>query len=221
MLLIYCFSIGYNIPKFFEIKTVVLSENNATVSEMGLGNETSTVNDVQDMIHSTNVQYIFEPTEMRKNIYYYGIYHIGCEMVFQFITPLLILVVANLSIIAELIKHKSGLPFVLVGEGINQENSNTYQPPNQQRGRQKQVDRAKVTLAICGIFIFCHLFKWVLNIYELYFRCKNYTLSEEEIRQIIYEKQWFDEVMSISNTLVVLNSSVNFYIYILKEVCTR
>ena len=218
---IYCFSVVYNIPKFFEIRAIVVRENNTTVSEMGLVNETRVVNDVQDMIDSTNMHYIFEPTEMRKNIYYYGIYHIGCAMVFQFIAPLLILVVANISILTELIKYKSGLPGIMVEEGINQGNTISYQPPNQQRGREKQVDRAKVTLAICGIFIFCHLFKWVLNIYELYLRCKNYTLSEEEIAQIMYERQWFDQVISISNILVVLNSSVNFYIYILKEVCTK
>ena len=184
------------------------------------------VSDDQENIvtmNSTNeFDYSFEPTEMRKNVYYYGIYHIGCEMVFQFIAPLLILVVANISILAQLIKYNSGPPDVSVGEGINQGNTNTtFQPPNQQRGRRKQVDRAKVTLAICGMFIFCHLFKWVLNIYELYLRCKNYTLPEEKIEEIIYYTPWFNKVISISNTLVVLNSSINFYIYILKDVCTR
>jgi hypothetical protein len=221
---IYCFAVVYNIPKFFEIRAVVLQNNNTTVSETDLVNETTMVYDVQDtvvMINATNVQYIFEPTEMRKNVYYYGIYHIGCEMVFQFIAPLFILVVANISILTQLIKYNSGPPDVSIGEGINQGNTTTYQPPNQQRCRQKQVDRAKVTLAICKIFIFCHLFKWVLNIYELYMRCKNYTLSEEEIEKIIYETQWFDKVVTISNTLVVLNSSINFYVYVLKDVCTK
>ena len=89
---------------------------------------------------------------------------------------------------------------------------------SRQRRQRTQVDRAKVTLAICGVFIFCHLFKWVLNIYELYVHLSTYNLSEEETEERFKELQsnWFGTVVNISNTLVVLNSSINFYVYILK-----
>ena len=81
--------------------------------------------------------------------------------------------------------------------------------------------RAKVTLAICGIFLFCHLFKWVLNIYELYFRFRNNHLSEEETESMMNGSDWFIAVVNISNTLVILNSSINFYVYVLKDCWTK
>ena len=69
--------------------------------------------------------------------------------------------------------------------------------------------------------LFCHLFKWVLNIYELYIRLRNSDLSEEKKQEEINSSEWFAPVINISNTLVILNSSINFYIYVLKDGWTK
>ena len=65
------------------------------------------------------------------------------------------------------------------------------------------------------------LFKWVLNFYELYIRFKSSNLSEEEKEEEINQSDWFATVVNISNTLVILNSSINFYVYVLKDGWTR
>ena len=219
---IFCFAIIYNFPKFFEIRAVpyIVTSNNlsSTNVENSVQEETNII-DIENEEYSLISGYTVEPTELRKNTLYYGIYHIGCEVIFQFIIPLLLLFIANLSILMELVKFGS-TPMDISMEEANH-NITAHQHSTPQRSRKNQVDRAKVTLLICGIFIFCHLFKWVLNIYELYIRCKNYSLSEEEKEEIINESEWFGTVINISNTLVVLNSSINFYVYVLKDVCTR
>ena len=221
---IFSFAIIYNIPKFFEIRTVaefVTYTNHTIKKDLDITKEENYSKNIEDNeAPSSTWEYTFEPTELRKNILYYGIYHIGCEMIFQFIVPLILLFIANFSILFELIKYGSTPLECSVGEETSH-NITMRQHSMPQRGRKKQVDRAKVTLAICGIFIFCHLFKWVLNIYELYIRCKNYTLSEEEKEELINESEWFGTVVNVSNTLVVLNSSINFYVYVLKDLCTR
>ena len=193
----------------------------------------------------TNFDYTVEPTELRQNVIYYGVYHIGCAIIFQFIAPLFVLIIANLMILKQLLKDSHQRSSIANEHGfqritnlmmlrpLNRPNtcpssaSNVESvpgpvlisnPSSRQRRHKTQVDRAKVTLAICGIFIFCHLFKWVLNIYELYVHLSTYNLSEEETEERFRELQsnWFGTVVNISNTLVVLNSSINFYVYVLK-----
>ena len=174
-----------------------------------------------------NLQYSFEPTELRKNVNYYGVYHIGCAITFLFILPLLVLITTNILILKVLIKHNYGPPAMMSngagGGGADgfQRTMSMHQHPSQLRRRRNQVDRAKVTLAICGIFLFCHLFKWVLNIYELYIRFRSSNLSEAEKEEAINQSDWFATVVNISNTLVILNSSINFYIYVLKDGWTK
>ena len=244
------FSVVYNIPRFFEIRTVKIHDDvniNGTFLESNIENITKkasfltkdesilNLNRTQEIDNHylsknvsmlQNFEYAFEPTELRQNVNYYGVYHIGCAITFLFILPLLVLITANILILKALIKHNYGPPAMMTNGGGErgggfQRTMSMHQHPSQLRRRQNQVDRAKVTLAICGIFLFCHLFKWVLNIYELYIRFRSSNLSEEEKQAAINQSDWFATVVNISNTLVILNSSINFYVYVLKDGWTK
>ena len=158
---------------------------------------------------------------------YYAVYHIECATIFQFILPLIVLIIGNILIIKCLIQHNYGTSL----EMSNIERSlhtgmltsvSIHRHPTQRRRNRNQVDRAKVTLVICGIFICCHLFKWAMNIYEFYFRFRNPNLSEEETENaLLFQTEWFSIVLNISNILVVFNSSIPFYVYILKVTWTN
>ena len=69
-----------------------------------------------------------------------------------------------------------------------------------------EVVLAKVNIAIAVVFIIFHSVKRIPNIYEL-------------IQRIYHENgkiewpMWIESITSISHFLIVLNSSVNFYIY--------
>ena len=252
---IICFSVLYNIPRFFEVRTVIINGkyNNETVfNESGCAQTLGQFNEVNDAVESnmTMFEYTVEPTELRQNVIYYGVYHIGCAIIFQFLAPLFLLVIANLMIINQLLKDSHRQSSISNQDGFNRSTNLTRLGPlnrqttspslatnvesvpgpvyfsnqsSRQRRQRTQVDRAKVTLAICGVFIFCHLFKWILNIYELYVHFSTRNLSEEETEDKFSELQsnWFGTVVNISNTLVVLNSSINFYVYVLKVCWTK
>ena len=226
------FSIIYNIPRFFEIKTIYIPQdphpNNAKIANIScISNHTQDCNNSESELDGQEVhqtfQYSFEATKLRQNVNYYGVYHVGCAIIFQFILPLLVLIILNILIVRELIKHNNGPAAMMSnGDGL-QRTMSIHQGPSQLRRRRNQVDRAKVTLAICGIFLVCHMFKWVLNFYEFYRRIIGilHNLTEAETESAIYESGWFIVVINISNTLVVLNSSLNFYIYVLKDLWTK
>ena len=241
---IICFSIAYNIPRFFEVRTVEQNHDGITMDMIKLNQSLKNLSGVAQTLRNTSnfSTYIIEPTAIRKNVVYYGVYHIGCAIIFQFIAPLIVLILANIMILKQLIKYNHESPPISNKDGSHRmKNTNFLRPLienrlnnsitnetsfhsttaiNQQSVEQKrkrnQIDRTKITLAICGIFTFCHLFKWVLNIYELYIRFSSQNLSEEKTNERINESDWFGTVVNISNTLVVLNSSINFYVYVLK-----
>ena len=207
---IICFSVLYNIPRFFELKTVidygpVYNDTNIYLSAKNKTLEITA--DFDGKMENVSI-YSIEATAMRLNVAYYGIYHIGCAIIFQFMLPLLVLLVGNVMILQRLLKDSLGSSPICSDGARGQ-----FGPQVTQHRRRSQIGRTRVTLAICGIFTACHLFKWVLNIYELYVR---YNLSEKETEQLLNDSVWFETVVSISNTLVVLNSSINFYVYLLK-----
>ena len=209
---IVCFSVLYNIPRFFELKTVidygpVYNDTNKYLSVKNKTLEFTT--DFDEKMENVSI-YSIEATAMRLNVAYYGIYHIGCAIIFQFMVPLLVLLVGNVMILKQLSKDSLGSS-PMCSDGARGQ----FGPQVTQhiKRRRSQIGRTRVTLAIFGIFTTCHLFKWVLNIYELYVR---YNLSEKETEQLLNDSVWFETVVSVSNTLVVLNSSINFYVYLLK-----
>ena len=208
---IICFSVLYNIPRFFELKTVinygpVYNDTNTYLSAKNKTLEFTV--DFDGKMENVSI-YSIEATAMRLNVAYYGIYHIGCAIIFQFMVPLLVLLVGNVIILKQLLKDSLGSS-PICRDGTRGQSG----PEVTQHGRRRsQIGRTRVTLAICGIFTTCHLFKWVLNIYELYVR---YNSSEKETEKLLNDSVWFDTIVNISNTLVVLNSSINFYVYLLK-----
>lgn len=70
--------------------------------------------------------------------------------------------------------------------------------------KKNEIALAKVSLSIVFVFILCHSVKWIPNLFELA------RLAWDDKREW---PPWIESVTHISHFLMVLNSSVNFYIY--------
>ena len=129
------------------------------------------------------------PTAMRLDENYKQIYVIWLAFLLMCIGPFVLLVALNALIVRELIKLSGGNN-IIVGPGS---------PSN----RGKDIILAKVSLAIVFVFILCHTFKWIPNVYE-----------------VMYPDDWPNWIKIIthfSHLALVFNSSVNFYIYLGKH----
>ena len=69
---------------------------------------------------------------------------------------------------------------------------------------------AKINLIVASVFILCNFFRWIPNTYELLQVISNSQFGEDLDLQIT-------KIGHVSNCLLVLNSSVNFYIYYLSH----
>lgn len=162
-------------------------------------------------------KYNVVPTDMRTNTYYYSIYYIWTNFLVMGSGPFLILVILNLRTLKGLMSSvRLSVPQVRartlsIVEGdstacVNRlRNADDGNADNGTRQiKTSEVRLAKVSLMIVFVFIICHSARWIPNIYELYSR----VISDDLIWS-----PWVESVTNVSNFLVVLNSSVNFFIY--------
>ena len=108
---IICFSVIYNIPRFFEVKTIIQYHNkpfNDTfdINLNGSNQEFVEVGENKSN-NSQHIKYTVIPTELRKDVNYYGVYSVGCAIIFQFLVPLFVLIIGNFMIIQQLIKNNN------------------------------------------------------------------------------------------------------------------
>ena len=105
------FSVIYNIPKFFEIEVVstvpIIPKNIANVSRNhGLFDTLEEQLEPQDLnTTSKKLGYRFAPTALIRNPYYYQIYLVGLNLVFNGLIPFVVLITLNILILKQVRKQ--------------------------------------------------------------------------------------------------------------------
>ena len=138
------FSVVYNLPKFFEIKTSFCDSTLKHESENHATNEWI-------IDHNVNGPYYY-PTEMRRNYLYKTIYLTGMNIVFMLICPFLVLILLNVLTLMNLKRY--------------QENQRKTEPHLGSKS-ERVVTLVKITLAIVITSVFCHSIKWAPTLFEM------------------------------------------------------
>ena len=135
------FSLLYNAPKFFELRTEVSHDaENGTIT------------------------YDIQPRAFRVNTVYFKVYCIWMNFIFMGLIPFVLLIVLNSLTLRSLVTHYTAD----VGGSINHNNGNNSSSSGSAATTKKnEIALAKVSLTIVFIFILCHSVKWIPNLYEL------------------------------------------------------
>ena len=135
---------------------------------------TETRNNVsRDKEEVVKFEYEVELTSLRKNKYYYTIYIIGLNLLFNGVIPYAIIVVLNILLYNRLKKIviSSSYPSFSGSIQLSQfpRNSNTQSTCDTKTTRIKfsEIDLAKISIIIAAVFLTFHSIKWIPNIYEL------------------------------------------------------
>ena len=79
----------------------------------------------------------------------------------------------------------------------------------------KELRLARISLCIVWLFLFCHVWKLVPTFFSTFLDDSNMENDEDMALGIRVEwPEWLYMVENISHTLITLNSSLNFLIYI-------
>ena len=79
----------------------------------------------------------------------------------------------------------------------------------------KELRLARISLCIVWLFLFCHVWKLVPTIYSTFIADDSENQNEDMALGItVVWPDWLHVIENISHTLITLNSSLNFLIYI-------
>ena len=81
---------------------------------------------------------------------------------------------------------------------------------NEEITRQVQLQLAEINLIIVAIFIVCHVFRHIPTIHQLSYHNEQNPTEKCPYKDTIYS------IVEVSEVVVVLNSSINFYVYLFK-----
>ena len=206
--------------------TSIIGDNNSTIKSDNYTAEDIPIT-AENMKNSQEYKYEFELTSLRKNKYYYSIYIIGLNFIFNGLIPFAVIIILNVLLYKQLatIISSSRSPFnsrspsIALAQYGRSLSTTSFQNKNRGSFRRRSIVRrriklteimlAKVSIGIVIVFVICHSVKWIPNIYELVQRLLQETTKSENIAWPL----WVQYITEISHFLTVLNSSVNFYIY--------
>ena len=128
-----------------------------------------------------------------------NIYTLWCDVVFSGIIPIAFLIVLNILIFNEMKRYKCYMNGDL----------------NEEINRQVQLQMAEINLIIVAVFIICHVFRQIPTIHQLSYHNKQNAIKTLD-KDICPYKDTIYSIVEVSQVLVVLNSSISFYVYLFK-----
>ena len=212
IIFILVFSIIYNLPRFFSMATFACVNGTLqSISNLHQSGETS--NSI--VSNCTSEEVFVRPTSLRLNPYYYSVYLFWMDLCIMEVLPIIFLVVINVLILRSFrirLQHRLRSKSIAVGlvntsaTLLQKRNISTGTPQRKTTLTLEHIELglAKLSIVIVFIFIFCHSFKIIPNIYELIFGIS----QDGEL-----ESSWVRSVIHLSNFLIVLCCSSNFYVY--------
>ena len=222
IIFILIFSVLYNLPRFFSFTTFSCSDDFFAESDEPSSDEFFTRSEapvnaainssktIQTEINCTAGTTEVRPTALRLNYYYYSVYLFWMDLCVMEFLPIVVLIVLNMLVLKSFRKKlKKRLRSHSISIGPSLLVNRRISSPRPQRKNTLTIEHielglAKLSLVIVFIFILCHSFKLIPNIYELFF-----GLSQEGELQA----SWIRSIIHFSNFLIVLCCSSNFYVY--------
>ena len=179
--------------------------------------ERSTKNNSFFFNEDVQFEYQVKSSSLRKNRYYYTIYIIGLNLLVNGVLPFTIIFILNILLHNQLKQiipidpcHSTRESFASMSAmGNNHGHQNSMPQINF-----SEIVLAKISIIIAAVFLTFHSVRWIPNIFELTQR----KLSDMEE---IHWPKWIQTVTTISHFLILLNSSVNYYIYAFTHNKTR
>jgi len=131
-----------------------------------------------------------KPTDLRLNHLYINVYLIYLNLIVNGLVPFISILVLNICIYLQIVQIQKGNVVSNV------------------RSNQQEIRLSQISVAITGVFILCHSVKWIPNIWELATVLQSGKVDDWP--------DWVQLISCLSHLLTTFNSSVNFFIYLIK-----
>ena len=165
--------------------------------------------------NSTRYKYKFESTPMSENESYYIVYRTALKFIFNLAIPSGIIISLSILLYRQIKmtpinsnqSHRSSIP-LCKSHHHNMQDNQLLQTKTS-RLNLNEVQLSKLSICIALIRTICQSIKWIPNIYELV-----QLMNSKDLLHIIWPL-WVESIIDISHFLMVLNSSVHSYVYLM------
>ena len=206
------FSVIYYIPRFFELYVGDRNKcnhfSNATVlNTNGITEETHKM----DARENCMPNYGIMPTSLRSNPFYVFWYIIVFNLTLTAVIPLCVLTFLNCRIITSLKKFSENKRSLRNGNFRSSADSSDQRPYQTASSSSTDVKKTFILFSIVLLFAICHSLRVTFNIDEFIINMEEMT----NIHTCRGPRTWARYLRPINPLLIILNSSLNFFIYAL------
>ena len=190
----------YYCPKFLDLNVggLIKCMNGTRTTTISIPDG---VNPESTQYDNCTKQFRLTPTELRINHHYILWYINISNMILTAILPVSILIFLNCRTYKSLNRFNQRRP-------SQREN---VLDGRESRNRDKDVKKTHILFWIVIVFVLCHTFRIILNIEEFLGLTRYLAISEKGCSHGF--KFWFSVLVPVSQLLIIINSSVNFFIY--------
>ena len=209
------FSILYYIPKFFDLNVgeelKCYRSNLTNVISDGLEEEEEKDGLTSDLDFNCTTNYIFVPTKLRLNPQYIFWYIIVSNLTLTAVLPSVALMYLNARIMASLNKFRDRKKSLQSRNSITTCNSE-YHSASGPKTTNTDLKKTFILFGIVILFVLCHSLRVSLNINEFIEIATQKVM--ENGKRCSKESIWKEYAIPFNQLLVIINSSLNFFIYV-------
>ena len=207
------FAVIYYLPKFFELDVGVRNACNNYVNET-LMNINDTAEEAINMGTKRNciAKYILVPTNLRRNHLYVFWYIIVLNLTLTAVLPLSVLTFLNCKIISSLKKFSENKKLMRTRNPTTNTESSSHNNNQSTSNSNTDLKKTFILFSIVVLFALCHSLRVAFNIDEFIYRMRQNTTGYRSCRST---RIWTKYVGPFNALSIILNSSLNFFIYAL------
>ena len=210
------FAIIYYVPRFFELEVEEIRKDCNNFDDV---TSVSIDDTAEDAMHtaakvSCTPRYVLVPTNLRRNHIYVFWYFIVSNLTLTAALPFLALTFLNLKIAFSLRQFEDRKQSLKTRNSLTNTDQQCSLQRNPTCNSTTDVKKTFILFSIVALFAICHSLRVAFNIDEFIYRMSQIT-NNQSCRS---PRIWAQYVGPFNQLLIILNSSLNFFIYTLFDI---
>ena len=208
----FSFAVVYYIPKFLDL--YVGEEKDCMDMEIQANNHNvSQRNDLEPNLNrNCSITHVLIPTPLRLHPQYIFWYIIISNLTLTALLPSFVLIYLNARIVTSLKEFKDRKKCIKTSNSLNASVAETNKQTNSTKNTKTDLKKTFILFGIVILFVLCHSLRVALNVNEFIEIAAQKVESNGEVCRT--EGMWKEYAGPFNQLLVIVNSSLNFFIYV-------
>ena len=208
----FSFAVVYYIPKFLDL--YVGEEKDCMDMEIQANNHNISQRNYLEphLDRNCSINHVLIPTPLRLHPQYIFWYIIISNLTLTALLPSFVLIYLNARIVTSLKEFKDRKRSIKTSNSLNASVAETNKQTNSTKNTKTDLKKTFILFGIVILFVLCHSLRVALNVNEFIEIAAQNVASNGEVCRT--EGMWKEYAGPFNQLLVIMNSSLNFFIYV-------